>query len=85
MTGFQITLAAARKNRSLSQQDVSDILLVKYGIKLSRQAIQRYEKDSSEISLALSDRLSEIYDIPKDFIFFGSESTLSYTRTLQPA
>ena len=85
MTGFQITLAAARKNRSLSQQDVSDILRVKYGIKLSRQAIRRYEKDSSEISLALSDRLSEIYDIPKDFIFFGSESTLSYTRTLQPA
>lgn len=84
MTGFQITLAAARKNRSLSQQDVSNILWNKYGVKLSRQAIQRYEKDSSDISLSLSEYLSDIYKIPKDYIFFGNESTLSYIK-LQPA
>ncbi|CAK1224715.1 hypothetical protein R55214_HHFBAMCI_01533 [Fructobacillus evanidus] len=84
MNGFQITLAAARKNRSLSQKEVSNILKEKYGVKLSRQAIQRYEKDSSEISLALSEYLSEIYEIPKDYIFFGNESTLSYTNC-QPA
>lgn len=76
---MQITLKAARVNSDLTQPEVVDILLEKYGVSLTRQRLAQYEKNSSDIPIALAKQLSSIYDISYNALFFGRMSTLSYT------
>lgn len=76
---IQISLKAARVNSDLKQKDVTNILKEKYEIAITRQKLAEYEKDSSDVPISLAKKLSEIYGISEENIFFGDKSTLSYT------
>ncbi|MFR2833169.1 XRE family transcriptional regulator [Enterococcus sp.] len=76
---FQITLKAARVNSDLKQDEVVSILKDKFGILITRQRLAEYEKDATDVPISLAKKLSKIYGIPDDHIFFGNRSTLSYT------
>lgn len=76
---LQITLKAARVNSALRQNEVVSILKSKYGIEITRQRLAEYEKDATEVPITLAKKLSEIYGISDENIFFGDGSTLSYT------
>lgn len=68
MNKIQISLAAARVNAELTQQDVADKLHV------SKQTIINWEKGKSEPSASQADMLSELYNFPRDCIFFKEKS-----------
>lgn len=77
MKEFKITLRAARVNRGLTLKDVAE----KTG--KCAETISKYEIDSTDIPRDLSLKLIEIYEVPQDLLFFGSESSLnglSYSR-----
>lgn len=76
---MKISLKSARVNKNLVLDEVVNILREKYNYKITRQKLSRYEANSSDISITLAKFLCEIYDTPIDFIFFGDQSTLSYT------
>lgn len=75
---MQITLKAARINSDLTQPEVVEILAKKFDVTMTRQRLALYEKNASDIPIALAKQLSEIYDISYNALFFGSMSTLSY-------
>ncbi|MGF1919054.1 helix-turn-helix transcriptional regulator [Enterococcus faecalis] len=77
---IEITLAAARVNADLTQKEVVKILKEKYGIEITRQKLAYYEKDSTDLPISLAKALTAVYNISEENIFFGSKSTLSYTR-----
>lgn len=76
---FQISLKAARVNSDLKQDDVVKILKEKFNIDITRQRLSEYEKDATEMPVNLAKKLTDVYGIPEDNIFFGDMSTLSYT------
>lgn len=65
MGAIRITMAAARVNAGLKQQEVADRM------KVSKVTIINWEKGKSEPSATQADQLSEIYKMPRDYIFFG--------------
>ena len=65
---FQISLAAARVNAGLTQDDTAKKLHV------TKQTIVNWEKGASEPSITQARSLSDLYDIPLDYIFLPSES-----------
>lgn len=69
MEKIQITLAAARVNGGLTQEDVAREL------KVSKQTIINWEKGKTTPSLSTLKALSDMYKIPIDYIFLPSEST----------
>ncbi|MBS6192041.1 helix-turn-helix transcriptional regulator [Enterococcus hirae] len=79
---FEITLAAARVNVDLTQQEVVEILKENYEINITRQKLSDYEKDSTNLPISLAKALTSIYRISEENIFFGAKSTLSYTLEL---
>lgn len=66
---LRISLAAARVNAGLTQEDVANRM------KIGRRTIINWEKGSSIPSFADVKLLSEIYKIPIDNIFLPSKST----------
>lgn len=76
---MQITLKAARVNSDLTQDEVVSILKEKYELGLTRQKLAEYEKDASEVPISLAQKLTDIYGVTTENIFFGDKSTLSYT------
>ncbi len=76
---LQITLKAARVNSDLKQDEVVSILKNQFGIVITRQRLAEYEKDSTDVPINLAKKLSNIYGISDENIFFGDKSTLSYT------
>ncbi len=70
-----ISLKASRVNRGLTLKEASE------AIGIHHQTLSSYEKDSSNISIGLLNKLSELYQIPKDYIFLGKEYEL--IRTLE--
>ena len=62
MAKIQISLAAARVNAGLTQDDVAKAL------KLSKQTIVNWEKGKSEPSINQGRMLSDLYKIPMDYI-----------------
>ncbi|TDP59815.1 helix-turn-helix transcriptional regulator [Aminicella lysinilytica] len=68
MKDIQITLAAARVNAGLTQSQVADRLHV------GKQTIVNWEKGKTEPQIKQARALSEIYNMPLDFIFLPSES-----------
>ena len=68
MEKFQISLAAARVNAGLTQDDVAKAL------KVGKQTIVNWEKGKSEPRMSQSRELSDLYKIPLDYIFLPSES-----------
>ena len=66
---LRISLAAARVNAGLTQEDVANRM------KIGKRTIINWEKGSSIPSFADVKLLSEIYKIPIDNIFLPSKST----------
>lgn len=65
MSTIQISLAAARVNAELTQKQVSTIMNV------DRSTVRRWEKGDKIPDYDVSKKLSDIYDMPLDYIFFG--------------
>lgn len=63
---LKITLAAARVNKKLKQQDVADVLHV------AKSTVIAWEKGKSAPSILQAEKLCEIYQRPMDSIFFGA-------------
>ena len=78
-----LTLRSARERVSLTQSQVVSILKESYNYALTRQKLASYETDSSGIPIDLADNLAEIYFLTRDDIFFGKESTFSYTYLIK--
>lgn len=70
MEKIQISLAAARVNAGLTQEDVAKLM------KVGKQTIVSWEKGKSEPKMSQSRQLSEIYNIPLDYIFLPEKSNL---------
>ena len=60
-----ISLEAARKNIGYSQKEAAERLGIHY------QTLASLEKDSSNISFDEMNKMSNLYKIPKDMLFFG--------------
>lgn len=68
MADFQISLAAARVNAGLTQEDVAKAL------KVGKQTVVNWEKGISEPKMSQSRQLSELYKMPLDYIFLPAKS-----------
>ena len=68
MDKFQISLAAARVNAGLTQEDVARAL------KVGKQTIVSWEKGKSEPKMSQCRELSELYQMPLDYIFLPLKS-----------
>lgn len=71
MSEFQITLAAARVNAGLTQEEASK----KVGV--TKQTIINWEKGKVVPGIPEMEMLSRIYGIPQDYIFLPCYSTKS--------
>lgn len=71
---LQITLRAARVNCGLTLKDVAK------HTRRSVDMISKYEIDSTNIPRDLMVSLIDLYDIPSENIFFGSESSFHGLR-----
>lgn len=69
MEAVQISLAAARVNANLTQQDVAERLHV------SKQTVVNWEKGKSAPTFIILNALSNLYQIPIDNIFLPMKST----------
>ena len=61
---LQISLAAARVNAGLTQEDVARELRV------SKQTVVDWEKGKSEPKITQGRKLSSLYNMPLDYIIF---------------
>lgn len=68
MGTLQISLAAARVNAGLTQEEVAKALNV------GKQTIVSWEKGKSEPKMSQSRELSELYNMPLDNIFLPQKS-----------
>ena len=68
MKKLQISLAAARVNANMTQDDVAKAL------KVSKQTVVNWEKGNTEPKMAQSRQLSNLYNMPLDFIFLPCKS-----------
>lgn len=68
MAEIQISLAAARVNAELTQEDVSKAM------KVSKNTLVNWEKGLSEPTISQGRKLSELYNMPLDNIFLPSKS-----------
>lgn len=68
---MQISLAAARVNAGLTQEDVAKKMHI------SKQTIVSWEKGISEPKINQARELSRIYNFPLDNIFFAPEIKLN--------
>ena len=69
MKNLQISLAAARVNAGLTQQDVAKRM------KISKSTLINWEKGKVIPSFASLEELSRLYNIPSDNIFLSTKST----------
>lgn len=60
----KITLKAARVNAGLTQQEAAEKLGISY------QTLSRYEGESGNVRQEMLKKMSELYEIPIEFIFF---------------
>ena len=68
METLQISLAAARVNAGLTQEDVAKKM------KISKNTLVNWEKGKAEPTVSQGRRLSMLYKIPLDNIFLPSKS-----------
>lgn len=69
MQNVKISLAAARVNAKLTQEDVAKSL------KVSKKTVINWEKGAVTPSFAILDTLSRLYNMPLDYIFLPIKST----------
>jgi transcriptional regulator with XRE-family HTH domain len=60
---YKISLAAARKNANLTQEEVAKEM------KVSKSTIINWEKGKNDIGVIQFDKLCKFYNVPKDIIF----------------
>lgn len=72
---LEVSLRAARVNAGLTLKEVAEKLDIHH------ETLSKYEKDSSDISISLLNRLSDLYQMPTDYIFLGKRYDL--IRTIQ--
>ena len=65
---IQISLAAARVNAQMTQEEVAKKMNV------SKNTVVNWEKGKTEPSISQSKQISKIYKIPLDYIFLPSKS-----------
>lgn len=65
---FQISLAAARVNAGLTQDDVAREM------KVGKQTVVSWEKGKTEPKTSQARMLSKLYNMPLEYIFFESKS-----------
>jgi DNA-binding XRE family transcriptional regulator len=65
MDKLQISLAAARVNAKMTQDDVAKAL------KVSKNTVVNWENNKSEPNISQGRALSNLFKIPLDNIFFG--------------
>lgn len=68
MRSVKITLAAARVNAGMTQEDVAKKL------KVSKKTVINWEKGIVTPSFATLDTLSRLYKMPLDYIFLPKKS-----------
>ena len=68
MERIQISLAAARVNAKLTQNEVARVL------KVAKQSIVNWENGKSEPKISEMRKLSELYNMPIDNIFLPTKS-----------
>lgn len=68
MEKLQISLAAARVNAGMTQEEVSKQM------KISKNTLVNWEKGFSEPTITQGLRLSKLYNMPLDYIFLPSKS-----------
>lgn len=68
LSEFQISLAAARVNAGLTQEDVAKAL------KVGKQTIVSWEKGKPEPKMSQCRELSKLYKMPLDYIFTPQKS-----------
>ncbi|MGX7394034.1 XRE family transcriptional regulator [Carnobacterium mobile] len=76
---LRITLAAARVNVGMKQEEAAEALSAILGEKVTRQKVAYYEQHPDDTPIKFANAFSKIYNISRDNIFFNCESTLSYT------
>lgn len=69
MADFQISLASARVNAGMTQEEIAH----KMGV--SKKTIINWEKGNTSPSFAVIQMLSSMYNIPADYIFLPNKST----------
>ena len=77
---LEISLRAARVNAGLTLKEASEC------VSIHHETLSKYEKDSSDIPMSLLNKLSVLYQIPKDNIFLGKRYDLiRIIKNKQPA
>lgn len=71
-----ITLRAARVNRDLTLLEASKYL------KINKDTLTKYERDSSDIPYSLSRKMEDLYEIPAANLFFGNVD--NFTAQFRP-
>lgn len=74
---IQLSLKSIRINAGMNVEEAANAVGIHY------QTLYKYEKDSSDIPVSLLDKLSELYQIPTDYIFLGKQYDLIRTITLK--
>lgn len=67
---LRISLKSARVNSGMTIKEAAETVCVHH------QTLSKYEKDSSDISVSLLEKLCNLYQIPEDYIFLGKEYDL---------
>lgn len=67
---ISISLRSARVNAGLTIKGAAKI------IGIHHETLSKYEKDSSNIPMSLLNKLSNLYQIPTDYIFLGERYEL---------
>ena len=65
---IQISLAAARVNAQMTQEEVAKKMNV------SKNTVVNWEKGKTEPSISQSKQISKIYNMPLDYIFLSTKS-----------
>ena len=70
----KITLAAARVNAGLTQKEAAKQL------EISSKTLLNYENGISVPDWDMVNKISELYEFPSDYIFFGSQLRLKRNK-----
>ena len=74
MAEFQISLAAARVNAKMTQEDTAK------GMKVSKSTVVNWEKGKVIPGIPEMEMMSRLYGIPQDYIFLPCYSTKSRNK-----
>ena len=72
---FQISLASARVNAEMTQEEVAKYMHV------GKQTVVSWEKGTSEPKMSQGRELSKLYGIPIDYIFLPKKSKMDFCNS----